>query len=242
MSVLAAVLLGAGIVVMFVRPGGAPVWVGLVDDCGNRTGIDGNPLAPRSRAQGDEHHDSPDSSALRRGLPIIGFVLIGFTAGDALGVPAWAVAAVAVVWATVLTKRIPWRVVPYEAMLVVVGLGVLVAGAVPHLGLAELLHGGGIAGRLRAFGFGVIGSNASNNLPAVLAGSASIQHTAQVWPLLIGTNIGPVLVITGALSGLLWRDTAKRFDVEVSARRYSAVGLRVGLPALLAAGVLVVLL
>jgi arsenical pump membrane protein len=52
--------------------------------------------------------------------------------------------------------------------------------------------------------------------------------------LLLGTNLGPVLVLSGSLSGLLWRDPALRLGVEVTASRYSAVGLRVGLPALLA--------
>jgi len=60
-----------------------------------------------------------------------------------------------------------------------------------------------------------------------------------VWPLLIGSNIGPVLVISGALSGLLWRDTAGALGVRVSGRRYSAIGLRVGLPALIAASAVV---
>ncbi len=99
-----------------------------------------------------------------------------------------------------------------------------------------------MAGRLRAFGFGAIGSDATNNLPAILAGSASLHDTNQVWALLAGTNLAPILVISGSLSGLLWRDTAGRFGVHVSARRYTAVGLRVGLVAVLLGGLTVVLL
>ena len=60
-------------------------------------------------------------------------------------------------------------------------LAVLVAGALPHLHIDRLLDAGGIAGRLRAFGFGAIGSDATNNLPAVLAGSASLHD---------GTGVG----------------------------------------------------
>lgn len=184
--------------------------------------------------------DEPvDARALRRGLPIIGFVLIGFTAGDLVGVPAWVVAAVAVVWAATLVRTVPWRSVPHEAMLVAVGLAVLVAGAVPHLGLTSLLRGTGVAGGARALLFGVVGSDLANNLPAVLAGSAALHERGQVWPLLVGVNMGPVLVLSGALSGLLWRDTAASLDVHVTFRRYSAIGLRVGLPALLAASVTV---
>jgi arsenical pump membrane protein len=119
---------------------------------------------------------------------------------------------------------------------------VLVAGALPHLHVDRLLDAGGVAGRLRAFGFGAIGSDATNNLPAVLAGSASLHERDQVWALLAGTNVAPILVITGSLSGLLWRDTARRFGVHVSAREYSAVGVRVGLVALLLAAATVILL
>ncbi len=186
--------------------------------------------------------DEPvDAGALRRGLPIVGFVLIGFTVGDALGIPAFVIAAIAVVWAMALTREVPWRSVPYEAILVAASLAVLVAGAVPHLGVDRLLDGGGLGGRARALGFGVVAANSSNNLPAVLAGSSALHDRAQVWALLVGVNMGPVLVLTGALSGLLWRDTARRLGVEVTARRYSAVGLRAGLPALLAAAAVVLL-
>jgi len=187
--------------------------------------------------------DEPvDATALRRGLPIIGFVLLGFTLGDVVGVPAWVVAAIAVLWAGALTRSVPWRHVPWEAMVVAAGLAVVVAAAVPHLGLDRLLHGTGVEGGARALVFGVVGSGLANNLPAVLAGSAALYETDQVWPLLVGVNIGPVLVLTGALSGLLWRDTASTLGVEVSARRYSAVGVRVGLPALVAASLVVLFL
>jgi arsenical pump membrane protein len=186
--------------------------------------------------------DAPvEPDALRRGLPIVAFVLVGFTAGDAWGVPAWAVAAAATLWAGVLVREVPWRQVPYQAMLVATALAVLVAGAVPHLGLQTLLRGTGVGGDVRALMFGVVGSDLANNLPAVLAGSASLHTPHQVWPLLIGVNIGPIFVLTGALSGLLWRDTAASFGVRVSARRYSAIGVRVGVPALVASTIAVLL-
>jgi arsenical pump membrane protein len=180
--------------------------------------------------------------ALRRGLPIVAFVLVGFTVGGALGVPAWTVAAVAVAWAAGVTGGLPWRTAPYAAILVAAALAVLVAAAVADLRIHSLLDAGGTAGRLRALGFATVASNATNNLPAVLAGAAALHDRSQAWPLLIGANIGPVLVISGTLSGLLWRDTARRLGVDVSARRYTAVGLRVGLPALVVAGAAVVVL
>ncbi|MGZ4772518.1 MAG: hypothetical protein ACXV3B_07550, partial [Ilumatobacteraceae bacterium] len=68
-----------------------------------------------------------------------------------------------------------------------------------------------------------------------------LRDRSQVWLLLLGANVGPVVVISGALSGLLWRDTARRMGVHVSARRYSEVGVKVGLPALVVAAAVLLL-
>lgn len=190
-------------------------------------------------------HESVDGRALRRGLPVVAFVLAGFTLGDAVGVPAWAVAGVALVACLLVVGEAPWRtvparVMPLDAVAVAFGLAVLVVAAVPHLGLRALLDATGVDGRVRALGLGVVGSDLTNNLPTVLAGVGAVHERSQVWPLLVGTNLGPVLVVTGSLSGLLWQQTAARLDVLVSARRYSWVGVAVGLPALVVAAVLVV--
>src|SRR3954452_14141216 len=79
-----------------------------------------------STAQHEPMHDEgpADGRALRLGLPISGFVLVGFTFGNALGIPAWIVAAVATGWAIALVRQLPWRTVPIGAMLVAAALAV----------------------------------------------------------------------------------------------------------------------
>jgi arsenical pump membrane protein len=181
-----------------------------------------------------------DHRALRVGLPIVGFVLVGFTIGDVAGVPAWVIAAIATTWASACTRTVRWRAVPVAAIGVAASLAVLVAAALPFLRLDTIFDRPGESGRLAALVYGVVGSNVTNNLPAVLAGTPSIVSSDQTWPLLIGTNLGPVLVLTASLSSLLWKDTAERLGVDISAARYSAVGARVGLPALVAAAIAVV--
>jgi len=181
-----------------------------------------------------------DQRALRLGLPIVAFLLVGFTIGDAAEVPAWVVAAIATTWAAALSRRVRWRTVPVGAIVVAACLAVLVAAALPHLNLDAILDRPDGSGRLAALLYGVVGSNATNNLPAILAGTPSIVNDDQTWPLLIGTNLGPVLVLTASLSSLLWKDTAKRIGVDISAARYSAIGIRVGLPALVAAAAVVI--
>ncbi|HEY0518859.1 MAG TPA: hypothetical protein VGC84_05145, partial [Ilumatobacteraceae bacterium] len=154
--------------------------------------------------------------------------------------PEWSIAAIALLWGAVLAAHVPVRAVPYEAMLVAAALSVLVAGATSYMRLGRIFDATGVLGRLRALLFGAVGSDISNNLPAVLAAMSSLRDRAQVWPLLIGANVGPALVLTGALSGLLWRDTARGLGVEVSAKRYSVVGVKVGLPALVVAAAIVI--
>ena len=180
-----------------------------------------------------------DDRALRRGLPVIAFVLLGFTIGDSVGIPAWGVSAVALVWVTSLTRRLPWRSVPVVAIATAASLAVLVAGAIPHLGLERIFDRSGASGDLGIVAFGALGSSVANNLPVVLAGSAAMRTADQAWPLLVGSNIGSVFLVTASLSGLLWRDTAARAGVQVTGRRYTAVGVRVGLPAIAVATALV---
>lgn len=178
--------------------------------------------------------DAVPEHALRRGLPIVAFVLVGFTIGDVLGIPVWSVAVAADVVLVAMIRAMPWRSLPVGAAALAAALGVLAAGAAPHLRLDELL---GEGGDLRVLAISALGANAINNLPALLVGMPALgaDPGGRLWALLLGVNIGPVLVVSGSLAGLLWHDTVHRLGVDIDARRYSAVGLRVGLPALVAA-------
>jgi arsenical pump membrane protein len=182
--------------------------------------------------------DEPyDPAALRRGGPVVAFVLAGFTLGDACGIPAWAVAGAADVVLVALTRGLPRRTVPWGAAALAAALGVLASAASPNLGLHRLLDGSGPGATARVFAVSVLGANAVNNLPAVLVALPALgAHPGpRLWAVLLGVNVGPVLVVTGSLAGLLWLDTARRLGVPVDARTYSRVGWRVGLPALVAA-------
>ena len=152
--------------------------------------------------------DQVDPRALRRGLPVIAFVVAGFTVGDAVGIPAWVVAALACGWMAVSTRRARWRVVPISAITTAASLAVLVAAAVPHLPLDRIFERSGRTSELGVIAFGSLGSALSNNLPVVLAGATAMERADQAWPLLVGANIASVFVVTASLSGLLWRETA----------------------------------
>jgi arsenical pump membrane protein len=185
----------------------------------------------------DSLHEPVDDRAIRRGAPVVAFVLLGFTVGDVIGVPAWSVALLADLALMALTRAAPWRHLPVSAVALAASLGVLAAAAAPHLGLHRALEGSGTGAELRVLALAVVGANAVNNLPALLVALPALgaQPLPRIWALLAGVNMGPIFVVTGSLAGLLWMDTARRLGVHVEPRRYTLVGLRVGLPAIAAA-------
>ena len=175
--------------------------------------------------------------ALRLGGPVVLFVVAGFTVGDAWGVPAWAVAAIADAVLVVMIRSVPWRTVPWGAAALAASLGVLAAAASPSLGVDRLLDGSGSGASARIVAVSVVGANVLNNLPAMLIALPALGPVPdpRLWAVLLGVNVGPVLVPAGSLAGLLWLDTTRRIGVPVDVRLYSRVGLRIGLPVLAAA-------
>lgn len=187
--------------------------------------------APPTESLGDRY-------AWRVGGPAVAVLLIGFSLGDLVGVPAWAVAAGVALGLVGAVRFVPWRAVPVDAVVVAAGLAVLAGAAAPHLGLDRVLTGSGALAELRAFAAAVVGANAVNNLPALLVGLPSVD-AGLTWAFLAGVNLGPVLWISGSLAGLLWADVMRRHGYHVSAIDYARVGIRVGSPALLAAAAVV---
>jgi arsenical pump membrane protein len=172
------------------------------------------------------------------GAAIAVFLLL-LVGGEHFGLPAWAAALVVVVGLVVVTRALPWHRVPIGTVVLAGALGIVAAGVAAEL--PRLLIGAGDGG-LRGFGTGVIAANALNNLPATLLSVPHVVHVSHLWPLLLGLNIGPMLLITGSLAGLLWQESARTAGVRVGAGAYSRVGALVGVPAMVAVAVLLWLL
>jgi arsenical pump membrane protein len=161
------------------------------------------------------------------------------------GIPVWMTATAAAVLLVVLfafraprTLRIsllPWRLV-----LLVWGLFLFIATLGVH-GLDELLghlagHSGSAVGVLRTAGVGAGASNVFNNLPSYLAlARVTDGRHDQLFGLLLGTNLGPLVLIWGSLATLLWRERCKARGVHVGAWEFARVGL-IGVPVLLVVG------
>ncbi len=194
-------------------------------------------VVPASVASVQSDDDEPvDRSALWVGFPVVVFLLLGFTVGARLGIPAWVVAAIALAVLMVRQRSLPWRHVPYGAALLAAGLGVLATAAAKHLPIDRLLAIPGIPGEIASTSVLAIGSNAVNNLPALLVTLPALDdHPQRVWAVLLGVNLGPTLWVSGALSTLLWQATMQRMGHVVTARTYARTAARVGAATIIAA-------
>jgi arsenical pump membrane protein len=157
-------------------------------------------------------------------------------------------AAVVLVVAYLVRHRSTLRfsLVPWRLVLLVTGLFLVVAALEQH-GLARQLQRAAGTGTnypdlLRLSGVAAAASNLVNNLPAYLAlEPATDGSTDRVLALLLGTNLGPLVLLWGSLATLLWRERCRARGVEVSAKEFGLVGL-IGVPVLLVASVAALLI
>ena len=152
-----------------------------------------------------------------------------FLVGVAAGLAVWAVAAVcALVTAAVSARRrpsvlradlVPWRLLP-----LVTGLLLVVDTAGRHgldRLLASLVDG---AGPLGVAGAGAVLANLVDNLPAYLALERVVPVHA-LPGLLVGVDVGPVVLPWASLATLLWADRCRAGGVEVRWSRFALSGL-----------------
>lgn len=179
-----------------------------------------------------------DRQALRVGGGVVAVVLAGFVAGGPVGVDPWVVVLGAdLVLLAVLRTRPDPRDLPVGTAALAFALGLLATAAARHTDVAAIMRPDGALGEVRVVVASAVGAAATNNLPAAIVGVTSLDPLTDpmVWPLLIGVNVGALLVLTGSLSNLLWQRAAADAGVHVGAARFVRVGCQVGLPALAAA-------
>jgi arsenical pump membrane protein len=160
------------------------------------------------------------------------------------GWPVWSIATAAagvlvVLFAFREPSRLRFSLLPWKLVLLVQGLFLVVATLGVH-GLDTLLgraagHSETALGMLRTTGVGAAASNVANNLPSYLAlerVADSRQH--QLLSLLLGTNLGPLILVWGSLATLLWRERCKAAGVDIGVWHFARVGIA-GVPLLLLA-------
>jgi arsenical pump membrane protein len=132
--------------------------------------------------------------------------------------------------AVALARSLPWRIV-----LAIEGIFLAIAALGRH-GLDDALrHVTGHHAFLTEIA-GAAGGNIVNNLPAyvTLERAVPAHHTDELLALLLGTNVGTMILVTGSLATVLWRERCKARGLQVGAWEFARYGC-VLVPALLAA-------
>ncbi len=124
-----------------------------------------------------------------------------------------------------------WRLLPWRLLVFVTGL-FLVMDTVGRLGLSEFMAwligtDPGSGGVVRAATVGAVASNVLNNLPSYVAGEAvvPIPNHDQLIGLLVGTNVGPLVLPWASLATLIWYERCRADGLTVSWPRFIGTGL-----------------
>jgi arsenical pump membrane protein len=181
------------------------------------------------------------------GSIVVFILLVGFVLGPTLGIAEWQVALGADLLLVAFTRSLPLSSIPWGTALIAAGLGVLAATAVKGMDLRGLLAGRGSLAFLREALVSAAGANAVNNLPALLVSlpfmsNQSGHASCALWPVLLGVNAGPGLLVTGSLASLLWVDSMRQMGVHVTPWQYFEIGVVVVVPAFAASLAVLILL
>jgi len=117
---------------------------------------------------------------------------------------------------------IRWSMIPWRLVLMTSGLFLVIGALGPH-GLDEMLQRS-IGSPLRTAAVSAGAANLLNNLPAYLALERVVprQH---LLALLLGVNLGPLVLPWGSLATLLWAERCRVAGVQIRWRLVIGYGL-----------------
>jgi arsenical pump membrane protein len=170
---------------------------------------------------------------LASALACLGLVPALLLGGEPTVVVTVAAGALAAVFVVRRRDALRFSLVPWRLAVFVLGLALAVETVLRHGGdrVASALAGNGTGATdlLQVAGAGAVTSNLLNNLPAylVLEPHAVGGGDERLLALLLGTNIGPMVLLWGSLATLLWRERCRARGLEVSALSFAAFGLLV---------------
>jgi arsenical pump membrane protein len=142
----------------------------------------------------------------------------------------------------VVAHEVDWGILLFMLGAFAIGIGLRNAGAVDAL--ARLYHAGGM---LTLAAGSAVGSAFVNNHPMTILNllalkSAPVSHELHYLVALAGGDIGPRLLPSGSLAGLLWLAACRRANVRVPLKWFIATGALTLVPAMIASVAVLVLL
>jgi arsenical pump membrane protein len=132
--------------------------------------------------------------------------------------------------ARILRHGVAWDVLIFLPAVFALSIGLRNVGLVDLLASWYSDAGVGLIGATAA-----LGSAALNNHPMALVNMLALDAGLDARPFLaalIGGDLGPRLLPTGSLAGLLWLESCRQFDVHVSPGRFMRVGIVLAIPTL----------
>ncbi len=195
-----------------------------------------------------------DPYVFRVAWVVLGLLLVGYFASQALAWPVAAFAGAAAISLLLvahrspavhipkLVREAPWRIVVFSIGMYVVVFGLRNVG-LTHL-LADVLTAlaahGAVVG---VVGTGVVGavlSSIMNNMPSVLINALAIHdaavhslQTAMAYANVVGCDLGPKFTPIGSLATLLWLHVLDRRGIRITWGYYFRVGVTLTVPVLL---------
>lgn len=145
-----------------------------------------------------------------------------------------------------VVRSVSWEILLFLFCVFVIVLGLRNVGLVDQIADVYRWGGAGRIGQVATVGIAsALGSAAINNHPMAILNALALDRLSDVeahhfLAALVGGDLGPRLLPTGSLAGLLWLESLRRAGVHVSVRQFCLVGVAVTVPALVVS--LVVLL
>jgi arsenical pump membrane protein len=127
-------------------------------------------------------------------------------------------------------RRLSFNLLPWRLLVFVTGL-FLVVDTISAYGLSEWMSAligadPGAEGVTRAAATGGVLSNVLNNLPVYVAGEAVVPEAnqTQLFGLLIGTNVGPLITPWASLATLIWAERCAAAGLKIEWGRFVLTG------------------
>lgn len=177
-------------------------------------------------------------------LGAVGAVLVALPVAAYLGEPLWPVAAVGAglvclfaaadgVAPRSLANGVAWSVFPFLGGVFVLALALERAGSTTLLaGLYGDDPSLATVGTVSAVGSALLNNHPMSLLNGFALEGLALSDKGAYFAALIGGDLGPRLLPIGSLAGLLWFDTLKRHDVEISVLEFVKVGTLITVPSL----------
>jgi arsenical pump membrane protein len=176
-------------------------------------------------------------------IVLLACVLASYPLFGSVGGPVWVVAALGAMFSLLLARHhlgisplrlvregVSWETLAFLCAVLIMALGLKEVGLVDRLASLYSQSGLPVVGVTSAVGSAILNNHPMSYLNMMALDVSSSPNDLRVFAALVGGDLGPRLLPMGSLAGLLWLDILQRHGIDLSVRRFLAVGLLVATP------------